>query len=1060
MMKKFLLVCFLLVFVVSAWAQERTISGRVTSSEDGSPLPGVNVILKGTSTGTATDADGRYTLSVPASGGMLVFSFIGLESKEIVIGDRAVIDISLALDVTQLSEVVVTAIGIEADKRTLGYSIQTVASDQLVNARETNLVNALNAKVAGVSVVTSSGSPGSSANIRVRGSTSINGNNSPLFVVDGVPIDNSSVIGDVAGVDYSNRAIDLNPNDIESLTVLKGPAATALYGIRAANGAIIITTKKGAKRAKPSVVFSSAFTMDQVNKLPELQKKWAQGRPVNGVLTWRGPHTGEGFSYGPRISDLEFDGSEYLYDKNGRLVPKGTGNGTPARAYDAYDFFITGYTFDNNISVSGGTDKSSYYLSAGKLSQTGVVPNADFERTSFKVTINTDVTDRLHAGMSATYVNSGGQRIQKGSNISGVMLGLARNTPTFDMGNGKKGQAAADDPSSYELPDGSQRSYRGGIYDSPYWTVNKNPYNDDVNRVIGNANVSYDFTKWLKASYKLGVDYYSERSNWGFDIGSADSPDGAVFQDVTTSSNLNSDLLFILNREITSDLRFDAVLGHNFFSTNAVTQSAQGRTLGAPGFLHISNASDIQAQEFVSRRKVHGVFANVNLDYKNFLFLNLSGRNDWSSTLPKDNNSFFYPAVSLGFAFTEAFGLSDNNILPYGKLRVSYGQVGNDALLYVTSSYFNSASVGGDGFITNITFPAFGTNSFSRSGILGNDKLKAETTTTIEFGGDFKFLEGKIGLDITYYDAKTIDQIVSVDLPAPTGFTGLVQNAGTIRNKGLEVSINANVLQLGDFKWDIDLNFTKYETIVESLPEGVDNIILSGFTSTSSRVVAGQPYGVIYGAKYQRNSDGKRIIGDDGWPLLDASAGVVGNPTPDWIAGLRNTFSYKGFSLSALLDIRKGGDVWNGTTAVMDYFGTSKRSGDLRDVIGFVFDGVKADGSPNTTPVDFGNPSNGIAGYRWQRYGFGEPAEDAVEDASWVRLRELTLSYSIPSVITSKLRISGATISLTGRNLFLLTGYRGIDPETNLTGADNGIGLDYFNMPNTKSYGAALRVTF
>jgi len=968
----------------------------------------------------------------------------------------------LVPDAIDVGEVVVTAVGIEANKAALGYSIENVNPDDVVAAKETNLVNALSSKVAGVVVTSSSGSPGASANIRIRGNTSINGSNSPLFVVDGVPIDNSSSGNGTAGVDNSNRAVDLNPNDIASMTVLKGPAATALYGIRAANGAIIVTTKQG-KMGKPKIQFSTSVAVDEINKFPEMQNEWSQGRPVGGVATWRGPETFEGFSWGPAISSLEYDGdSEYLFDSRGSLVPTGTGNGQPAQAFDQTDFFRRGYTIDNNVSVNGGTDNLKYFFSAGHLYQQGVVPNADFARTTFRMNLNMDLNDRLSLGASGSYINSGGNRIQRGSNLSGVMLGLLRNTPTFDMGNGKIGQAAADDRSSYLLPDGSQRSYRAGIYDNPYWTVNKNPFNDDVNRVIGNINLQYKLNDWMNVMYKIGIDQFSDERLFAQDINrsynGATRDVGTVNQQTRTSRNVNHDLIVTMNRDINQDLKMTGTFGFNYWQRNFTTKAAAGQTLAVPDFYNIANARDITAFEAVSERKLSGLYGNINLAYKNQLYLNLSGRNDWSSTLPSANNSFFYNAVSVAWTVTETFDIK-SSIMDYMKLRASYGSVGNDAPLFATTSYFNVATNTGDGFIGGTQFPAFGATAFERSTQLGNDQLVPETTTTIEFGADMDLFEGKVGLDITYYDAETTDQIISVQVPASTGFTNLVQNAGVISNKGWEIQASWNVMSRNDFNWDLTGNWTTYESIVEELAPGLESIALAGFTSTSSRVVAGEPFGAIYGAAFQKDDQGRTLVDANGYPIQDPNVQVVGDPNPDWTAGIRNTFTYKDFSVSALIDIRQGGDVWCGTCGIINYFGTSKETGDLRDQT-FVYPGVLADGSANTTAVPYADPANGLGGNFWVRYGFGGLSEQNVQDAGWVRLRELTVAYQVPQSVLTALKISSAKISLTGRNLWLSTDYTGVDPETNLTGASNGFGLDYFNMPNTRSYALTITANF
>jgi TonB-linked SusC/RagA family outer membrane protein len=1066
------------------WAQQ-VVSGVVTDAESGEPLEGVSVLVKGTTTGMFTDAAGRYSLRVATGTETLVFSFVGKLRQEVAISGQASINVSMRPDVLELDEVVVTAVGIEANKRQLGYAIQNVGGDELQGSKEVNLINALNSKAAGVVVYTSSGSPGASASIRIRGNKSINGSNEPLFVIDGVPIDNSEVGNGVAGVDQANRAIDINPNDVESLTILKGPAATALYGIRAANGAVIITTKRG-KSGRARITLSGSVAFDQVNKLPDLQSTYAQGRPgfqnPNGSISfaqnsagtrvpigpfYRGPETFEGFSWGPAISDLEFDGAtDYPYDQGGRLVPKGQGNGTPARAYDPYDFFVTGQTTDLNASVQGGNETVTYYISGGRLSQTGVVPKATFGRSTFRSTVEARLTSRLTASMSATFANSGGFRIQRGSNISGVMLGLLRNTPSFDIGNGKVGLEAAEDPAAYQLPDGSQRSYRAGIYDSPYWTVNKNPFVDNVNRLIGYASLKYDFFPWLSLSYKLGTDHYTDRRNSAIDINSATNPFGQVDQSFQSSTDLNSDLLLSFNRNIGSSLSVNAVAGHNFFSRKSVLQSSSGQTMAIPGFYHISNTTDVVAAEDIAQRQLSGVFASVNLAYNDYLFINLSGRNDWASTLPEGANSFFYPAASLGLTFTELLGLSENKILPYGKLRVSWGQVGNDAPLYSTLSYFGAATSTGDGFIDGTTFPAFGVNAFERSTLLGNNQLRPETSTTFEVGGELKFLQGRLGLDVTYFDSESRDQIIAVDISTATGYSNLTLNAGVISNKGWEVVLNATPIKAGDFTWTLDINWTRIRNLVEQLgdPElgiEIENIGLAGFTSTSSRAIVGYAYGAIFGNGFQRDDNGNVIVGANGWPLLGGED-FRGDPNPDWIAGVRNTFSFKGLSLTALLDIRQGGEMWCGTCGILNYFGTSQLSADERTVTGFIFEGVKADGTPNTTPVDLANPASpgGVNDYYRVRYGFGGTTEQSVQSTSWRRLREVSLSYQIPSKLLAKTPFSELYIAFTGRNLWLDTDFAGVDPETNLTGASNGFGLEYFNMPNTKSYVGSIRVSF
>ncbi len=1063
-MKKLSLLLSMMAFMVTFTIAQRSVTGSIVDS-DGLTLIGANVTVPNTTIGTITDTDGNFSLSVPSDAAQLMISYTGFETAMINLDSES--NYMLILREGQiLDEIVVTAGGLEKNKARIGYAIQNVSADELVKSKEVNIVDAINSKVAGVSVVSSSGSPGASSSIRVRGSTSINGTNSPLFVVDGVPIDNSEIGAGVGGVDQSNRAIDLNPNDVESMTILKGPSATALYGVRAANGAVIITTKKG-QAGEPKVTVSAGYTFDRANKFNERQSTYAQGRPLSGVPTWRGPETGEGFSWGPAIADLEFDGSDYDFDSRGRLVAQGTGNGTSAQAYDPYDFFVTGKSYDLNASVSGGTDALSYYFSGGTLSSEGIVPNATFARNSFRMNLNSIVSDKLKVGMGLNFTQSGGVRIQRGSNVKGVMLGLLRNTPTFDIGNGLVGQEAADLTSTYALENGNQRSYRSGIYDSPYWTVNKNPSTDDVNRVIGNINLNYMITNDLSATYRAGLDNYSDRRNSAIDINPGRDV-GSVGQAVITNRDINQDFFLTYTKDVSSNFDLSANAGFNSFDHRYVAQSVNGTTLSAPNFYHISNATDLVASESFGTKRLYGAYGTVDLAFNDYLFVNLTGRNDWSSILPADANTFQSYSASAGFAFTEALDIN-SSILDYGKLRASIGKVGNDggdAFIYSTTNYLNQASISGDGFLDNNGFPNYGTNAFERDILLGNPTLRPEKTTTWELGTVLKFFGGRLGLDVNYFDSKSEDQIIAVDLSATTGFTNSVENAGVITNKGWEIVLDGTPVRNSNFSWDVALNFTAMESTVESLKEGIDDIGLNGFTSTSVDVVPGQPFSVIYGNGFQRTDGGDVVVGADGWPLVDPTKKALGDPNPDWTLGFNNNLTFGNFSVGMLFDIRSGGDVWCGTCGIMNYFGTSQQSADERDDV-VTFEGVVNTGTAdepvyaeNTTAVSLADPNGGVGSYYRVRYGFGGISEMNIHDASWVRLRNVSVGYDLPSTMFDNSFVGGINIQLSARNLWLSTDYPGVDPETNLTGASNGYGLDYFNMPNTKSYSATVKLSF
>lgn len=1038
-------------------AQNKEVSGTVVD-DSGLPLPGVNVIEEGTSNGTQTDFDGNFSINVGQSA-VLVFSYIGMTEQKVDVANQSKVTVTMQSSADQLDEVVVTALGIKSNPRSLTYAAETVTADDIENTGETNVVNSLSSKAAGVSVVSSSGSVGASSNIRIRGNTSINRTNGPLFIVDGVPIDNSSSGNGVGGVDSSNRAIDLNQNDIESLEILKGTAAQTLYGLRAANGVVLITTKKG-RTGAPTVTVSSSYQFSNVNQLPELQSQFAQGRPAGGVATYRGPATFEGFSWGPSISSLEYDGdSSYPFDRNGRLVPAGTGNGQAANAYDQYDFFTTGVLQDNSVSVRGGSEKIKYYVSGSQLDQTGVSPQEEFSRTSFRSNITASLRDNFEISANANFVNSGGRRVQRGSNVSGIMLGLARTTPSFDNGNGLSGRDAAENPDTFLFPiDGTQRSYRNGVYDNPYWTVTQNPSFDDVKRFIGKLAFEYKPFEWATIKGSLGYDQYADKRKQGIDVNSAGNPQGQVFNQTIFSEDINSQLLFVTDNKINDKWNFNGVLGYDGFKTERQFDEVTGLGMAIPGLFIISNTATQVNEESVNRRQLDAVLADARFSYDNTFFINGTFRNDWSSTLPENNNSFQSYSFGSSFVFTELF---ESKSLDYGKLRASYGKTGNDAPLYSTSTYYNPAASGGDGFIDENQFPIFSTVAYERSALLGNNNIRPETTEEFEVGAEFNFFSSRLKLDVAYYSKTTEDQIIRIDQPAVTGFTNRTANAGTIENKGWEVTAGFKPVVGDDFNWDIDINWTAFDNTVTDLAPDVESILLDGFTSTSSRIIKGESYGALFGSRYSRNEAGQVLIDDNGFPTVDPENGVIGDPIPDYTMGIRNTFSYKNFTLSALLDIRQGGDVWCGTCGILDYFGTSQTTAEQRGVTDFVFEGVNENtGQPNTTEVALADPAGGLGANRWVRYGFGGVSEDYIYDSSWVRLREASLTYSLPSKFLDKTFLTGGSLTLTGRNLFLITDYPGIDPETNLTGASNGIGLDYFNQPNTKGYAVTVRLNF
>lgn len=1037
-MKKVLLLISLVVLCVSPAFAQIVISGRVTASGSGESLPGATVLVSGSLTGTVTDIDGNYTIEIPNQGVKLEFSYVGYQKKTVSIGNLQVINVSLDQDEKILEEVVVTAIGIKAEKKSIGYAAQEIGSKDIAGSQESNMVKALSSKVAGLEVISSSGTPGASASITIRGRSSLRASgNSPLFVVDGVPMDNS--YDGSYYLDYSNRAIDLNSDDIESISVLKGAAASALYGIRAANGAILITTKSGKnnKGVKKNIIFKTSVGLDVVNRLPEKQTKYGQG--TNGNYS-----NSSSRSWGPLLDTMRYDGAtDYLLDRNGNMVGMSDPSATEKRvvAFPIDNFFQTAVTTNHYLSMSGSGETGNYLFSVGHLDQSGIVPRSHFYRTSVKIAGDSKLSEKIKISGTATYSNSVNHLAQKGSNLSAVMVGLMRNTPAFDLTNGVKDPV--NDASAYMLPDGTQRMYYS-LYDNPYWSVNKNRAKAEVNRFLGNTQLDYTLTPWLNAMYRVGIDYYTEQRNSFFDNNSSDTPNGYVTASIYNFSAVNSDLVLSGEKKLTEDIKVNVVLGHNYYTRNTYSNSQRGDSLILPNFYDLSNTAFLTGDDYMTKYKIVGAYYDLKLSYRDFLYLNTTGRNDWTSTLAKGSNSFFYPSINTSFVFSELMDLGQNKFFNYGKIRASWAQVGNDAPVYSLMNYYTAISGGINGQL-----------SFATMRTIGNMQLKPETTKSYEVGVDFRLFKNKVGFDVAYYSSKSIGQIVSVPVAYSTGYDHMILNAGEITNKGIEAQIFITPIDQDGFQWDMMFNFTKNKNIVEDLPEGVPllDFETTGVSSTRSVAIEGQPFGVLYGARFLRNEAGDVLVGDNGYPLVDVVSGVIGDPNPDFMLGFRNTLKYKGITFTFLFDVRSGGDIYNGTKNVMNTLGTHKTT-ENRDE-DFIFPGINATtGLPNTVAVKRNESYYAAQG------GLAGLSEAAIEDGSFIRLREVGLYYTLPAKWIEKSFIKGLNVGCSGRNLLLFTKYSGIDPETNLSGVSNSLGRDYFNMPNTKGVEFSLQLTF
>ena len=957
----------------------------------------------------------------------------------LVLGATATAVKAQTTDTGQVEEVVVTALGIKKQQRALGYAVQGVSGRELQGSGEQNVVQSISSKVAGALVTGSGGTPGSSSKILLRGAATFTGSNQPLFVVDGVPIDNStsqSSPGDypfnanLQGVNNSNRAIDINPDDIESISVLKGPSGAALYGVRGANGVIIITTKRGGANGKRfSAEFGSTFDWSSVNKLPEKQMTYGQG--IGG-------------------GRFDADGNVQAEGAVNKNIPYAWGPMIPAG--EAYDnpgtFFQTALSNTNNLGITVNGDNTSARFSVGNTQQSGIVPNTNFHRTTVRVNTDSRVTDKLTVGSSINLINSGGTRAQNGSNLSGTMLSLMRMPADFNIlggtGEGKDGLA-------YKNADGSGHTYYT-YYDNPYWTVYENPFTDDVNRILGNINTNYQVNDWLTANWRVGTDQYTDSRKQIFAVGSwqpDNAPGGEVNENVIRYREWYSDLVLTAKKQINADLDATITAGNNLNHRYSSSQFLRGRDLAIPNFYNLSNASNLYSDGGYSEVRTAAMFGGVELNYSNFLYVNFTGRNEWASTFGSAKNNFFYPSVNTSLVFTELMGRSD--VLSFGKLRLAYAEAGINPGPYGTQTYYGQPSFT-DGFTSGIGFPYLGMNGFGMSNGLGNNALAPERVTGKEVGVDLRFFSGKLNVDLTVYNQKSSDILISMPIASSSGFGGVVKNSGEMVNKGIELLVNGTIIKNDNFSWDMGINWSRNRSEVLALAPGVDEInIEAAFSSAGSYAIVGEPYGALYGARWARDEAGNLLIDDDGTPFADSKRGNIGNPFPDWFGGLRNTFNIKGVSLTMLWDFRQGGDIWCGTYARMNNYGMTEASADRGRT--YLIEGVRvSDGARNTTEVD------AETYWRYFKGDAGGPAENAVYDGSWKRLRELGLNYKLPVTING---INSITLGAVGRNLLLFTDYPGVDPETSLTGAGSNIGgFDYFNNPGAKSFMFSVKLGF
>jgi TonB-linked SusC/RagA family outer membrane protein len=1056
MKSQFLIFLVILALVGnSLYGQETTITGTVTQASDGSTLPGVTVRVEGTTLGTITDMNGRYEVTA-APNAVLIFSYIGMNTETIPVNNRNVVNVAMVTDVAVLQEIVVTAFGIERERKALSYSVQEVSGEMMAQSGTPNMANALQGKVAGVIVRQSSGMPGSSSHVTIRGSRSFTGNNQPLYVVDGVPVASGAEddeTGGVSGTDFSSRFLDINPEDIENISVLKGPAAAALYGMRATNGVILITTRSGRNLAQgqTQVNFSTNYTFDQVSRTPDLQSTWAQG-------SYGSLNQGTSLSWGPAIENL----GTYQHTILGEQVD-GTG-----QIYDNVSpFFQTGGTLNLNLDASGAGAYGNYSLGIGNTQQTGIIDGTGMQRTTAKLAGNFNINERLTIGGNANFSTLHIDKLPGGSNLSNPLFTVYAAPPSFDLW----GLPYADPADPYR-----QYHYRGAM-DNPRWAMANNEFFEETQRVFGNINASFRILDGLRLNYRLGSDYYLtdgkevyERGS-GFTGGRTAVPSGGQIRDFAYSrSEINSNVNLVFNTSIMDDIALDLLLGNEFFEINRRTIENIGRTITIGGFRNMNNTGTQTVFEEVQRERTVGFFGQLGVAWRSTLFVNVTGRNDVVSFMPEGNRSFFYPSVGLGFAFTELLDLPESG-LTFGKIRASWAQVGQGGPLYSTQNIFiqgGSGHVGGFLGPQGIQFPFNNVTGFTRSNILRSPDLVPQNTNTTELGFDLRFVNNRIGLDYTFYLIDVQDQIFSVPVPSSTGFTSELRNAGRLETRGHEIMLNLVPFRNNQFEWDVTVNFSTFNNEVLELAPGVTDIFLGGFVQPNVRAQANASYPVIFGTRFLRDDNGNIVNLDDpesffhGMPIADPEAGVIGKVQPDFEMSLANRLRYGNFNLSFQLDWRQGGQMYAGNTRLLKLYGmdavTEDRTND------FIASGVKGYLNDEGELVVTGNNDIVLNTYD-QFQDYWVDAMDAIDESNvyettFIRLRELTLTYDIPRQFLQTIGLSRASVFLTGRNLFLITDYPNFDPETSTGGAGNFQGLEYVALPQTRSFGLGLRVTF
>ena len=1045
MMKKFTFILLCLVIGISTVvAQNTKVAGSVISADDGLPVIGASIVVKGTMVGTVTDYNGK----------VLIVSYVGMLTQEVPVSPN--VRVVLKSDTQNLDEVVVTAMGISKEKKALGYAVQDVKGEKLTQAANSNLAGALQGKVSGLDIKPSSGMPGASSQITIRGARSFSGDNTPLYVIDGMPVTSTPDVdtdlqnnGSVSGADFANRAVDIDPNDIESINILKGQAASALYGIRASNGVIVITTKsgKGLAKGKPQISFSSNLSFDVIGRLPEFQKTYAQGAsgkysPTNSL------------SWGPKITDLPNDPTyggntsnaytkEYGIHEGMYYQPQRAAAGldpwTTPQAYDnAKDFFDTGVTWSNSINVAQALDKSSYSVSLGNTHQDGIIPSTGMDRYNVKVSAETKLHDNWTTGFIGNYITTAIDKAVTSGN--GLLRTVYSAPPSYDL---------AGIPSHIAGDPYTQNSFRGA-FDQAYWAMDNNKFTENTNRFFGNAYANYK-TKFgttdhtLNVRYMFGVDSYTTDYVDSYGYGSnTGGGKGQIENYGWTNATYNSLLTINYDWNINEDWGLNIVAGNEVIQSNRGKYYEYGTGYNFPGWNHIDNATTQSTSSEHWKKRTVGFFGNVSASYKNMLYLTVTGRQDYVSSMPRGNRAFFYPSVSAGFILTELDALK-NDVVNHAKIRASYAEVGQAGDF---RENFYSVPTYGGGFysLTPILYPINGSNGYTPYYKIYDPNLKPQNTRSYELGTDLSFFDNLVTLNYTFSRQNVKDQIFDVPLASSTGAGKLVTNGGKLHTNVHEITLSFNPIRTRDINWDFGFNWTKMDNYVDELAPGVENISLGGYVTPQVRAAAGEKYPVIYGVGYKRDANGNRLVDENGLPIA-GEAQVIGKVSPDFIMGFNTTLRLWDCTISAVLDWKQGGQMYSRTSGLADYYGVSKRTENREGTI--IFDGYKEDGTKNDI---------GITGANAQQNYYSilnNIDESSIYDNSFIKLREVAVSYPV-----FKSNWMQVTLNVFARNVLIWAQVPDLDPEASQGNNNMSGAFEDYSMPQTASYGFGVNVKF